>query len=82
MTRGKASGLSPIFVCPPLFTCVNIRVFLHVRLLVEAFAAEVAGVGPGVGVDEEVGGEGAAPLKRLPTLRALNVQQLFMFPIV
>ena len=42
----------------------------------EALAAEVAGVGPGVRVDEQVGGQGAAPLKRLPALRALKKEKL------
>lgn len=36
-----------------------VGVFLHIRLLVEALPAVLARVGPGVGVDEQVGGEGA-----------------------
>ena len=49
--------------------------FLHVGLLVESLAAEVAGVGPGVAVDQQVGGQGAAPLERLPALRTLKIFQ-------
>lgn len=33
-----------------------VRVLLHVGLLVEAFAAELARIGPGVAVDEQMGG--------------------------
>ena len=36
------------------FTGVDKSVFFHVGFLVEAFAAEGAGVGAGVGVDEHV----------------------------
>lgn len=39
-------------------TCVDVGVFLHVRLLVEAFPTELAGVGPSVRMDEQVGGQG------------------------
>lgn len=39
-------------------TCVDVGVFLHVRLLVEAFPTELAGVGPSVRVDEQVRGQG------------------------
>ena len=49
--------------------------FLHVGLLVESLAAEVAGVGPGVAVDQQVGGQGAASLERLPALRTLKIFQ-------
>ena len=40
-------------------TCVDVRVFLHVRLLVESLAAVLAGVGSRITVDEQVRGEGA-----------------------
>ena len=50
---------------------MNIRVLLHVGLLVEPFAAEGAGVGPGVAVDEEVRGQGAAPLEGFAALWTL-----------
>ena len=53
-------------------TCVDVGVLLHVGLLVEPLATEVAGVRPGVAVDQEVGRESAAPLERLSTLRALE----------
>ena len=48
---------------------------LHVGLLVEPLATEVAGVRPGVAVDQQVGREGAAPLERLPALRTLKIFQ-------
>lgn len=38
----------------------------------EPLPAVLAGVRPGVGVDEEVGGERAGPLEGLPTLLALK----------
>ena len=41
----------------------------------ESLATEVAGVGPGVAVDQQVGRQGAAPLKCLPALRALKIFQ-------
>ena len=47
-----------------------VGVFLHVTLLVEAFAAILARIGPGVGVDEEVGGEGGGALEALAALLA------------
>lgn len=37
-----------------LFTCVDEGVFLHVRLLMEPFAAVLAWVRPRVGVDKQV----------------------------
>ena len=43
----------------------------------EPFAAILAGVGPGVAVDQQVGGQGAAPLERLPALRTLKIFQNF-----
>lgn len=53
-------------------TGVNVRVFFHVRLLVEPFAAVLAGVGPGVRVDEEVRGQSGGALKRFATHLALE----------
>jgi hypothetical protein len=38
-------------------TCMNVSVFLHVRLLVEPLAAVLARVRPRVRVDEEVRGQ-------------------------
>jgi hypothetical protein len=51
---------------------MDIGMLLHVRLLVEAFPAVLAGVGPRVTVDEEVRGEGGRALERLPALLALE----------
>ena len=50
--RGRGAERSPGL------TSVDIGVLLHVRLLVEALAAELAGVGPRVRVDEQVCGQG------------------------
>lgn len=50
-------------------TCVDEGVLLHVGLLVEAFAAVRAGVGPGVRVDQQVSGEGGGALECFPTHR-------------
>ena len=57
-------------------TCMNIRMLLHVWLLVEPLAAVWAWVGAGVAVDEQVGGQGAAPLEGLPALRTLKRVQV------
>lgn len=51
-------------------TCVDVGVFLHVRLLVEALATVGAGEWTGVGVDEKMGGEGGGALEALAALRA------------
>lgn len=48
-------------------TCVDEGVLLHVRLLVEAFAAVRAGVGPGVRVYQQVSGQGGRALEDFPT---------------
>lgn len=47
-------------------TCVDERVLLHVRLLVEPLPAVLARIGPSVGVDEQVGGEGGGALEAFP----------------
>lgn len=44
---------------------MNVCVLLHVRFLVEPLATELAGVGPGVRVNEEVRGQSRGPLERL-----------------
>lgn len=44
-------------------------VLLHVGLLVEAFAAVLAGVGPGVRVDQQMSGQGGRALEQLPAHR-------------
>lgn len=41
--------------------------FLHVRLLVEPLATVLTGVGPRVGVDEQVCGQCRRPLEALAT---------------
>lgn len=45
---------------------------LHVRLLVEALATELARVRSRVRVDQQVCGESGRPLERLPALLALE----------
>ena len=49
-----------------------VRVLLHVRLLVEPLAAVLAGVGPCVGVDQQVGGQRGRPCERLAAHFALK----------
>lgn len=53
-------------------TSVNVRVFLHVRLLVEPLAAVLAGVRPRVRVDEQMRGERGRALECLPAHLALE----------
>lgn len=50
-------------------TGVDEGVFLHVRLLVEAFATVLAGIGPGVWMNEQVSGEGGGALEHFSTHR-------------
>lgn len=57
-------------------TCVNVGVLLHVRLLVEALAAELAGVRPRVRVDEQVGGQRGRALEGLAAHPALEAALL------
>lgn len=65
--RDNDGGFAVLFFFwffPPLqLARVDERVLLHVGLLVEPLAAELAGVGPGVGVDEQVRGQGGRPLE-------------------
>lgn len=49
-----------------------IGVFLHVRLLVEPLAAVLAGIRPGIRVDEQVCGKRTRPFKTLAALLALE----------
>lgn len=51
---------------------MNEGVLLHVRLLVEALATVLARIGPGVGVDEQVGGKGGRTLEDFATLCAVE----------
>jgi hypothetical protein len=55
-----------------LLTGVDVGVFLHVGLLVEALATELAWVRSRVRVDQQVCGESGRPLERLPALLALE----------
>lgn len=51
---------------------MNVRVLLHVGLLVEALAAKLARVRSGVRVDQQVCGQRGRPLERLAALFALQ----------
>lgn len=51
---------------------MNVSVLLHVGLLMKALAAVLARVGSRVRVDQQVCGEGGAPLKALAALLALQ----------
>ena len=55
-----------------VLTGVDVGVLLHVGLLVEALATELAWVGSRVRVDQQVCGEGGRPLERRPALFALE----------
>jgi hypothetical protein len=46
--------------------CVDEGVLLHVRLLVEALPTVLAGVGPDVGVDEQMRGQRGRALEAFP----------------
>ena len=53
---------------PSFLTRVDVRVLLHVALLVETLAAVGARVGPGVRVDQQVRGQRGRALERLAAL--------------
>ena len=53
-------------------TRMNVRVLLHVGLLVEPLAAVLARIGPRVRMNEQVRGERARPLEALAALAALE----------
>lgn len=55
-----------------MLTSMDVGVFLHVRLLMEPFTAVLAGIRPGVAVDQQVRWQRAGPLERFPALFALN----------
>ena len=55
-----------------VLTGVDVGVLLHVGLLVEALATELAWVGSRVRVDQQVCGESGRPLERLAALLALE----------
>lgn len=59
---GGGGGKETLWPFPRLgrgaLTRVDVGVFLHVRLLVEALPTELAGIGPSVRVDEQVGRQG------------------------
>lgn len=49
-----------------------VGVFLHIRFLVKALPAVLAGVWPSVRMDQQVRGQGAGPLETFATLLALH----------
>lgn len=55
-----------------MLTGVNVRVLLHVALLVEALAAVRTRIRPGVAVDQQVRGQRAGALERFAALLALE----------
>jgi len=55
-----------------MITGVNVGVLLHVGLLVEPLAAELARIGARVGMNEQVRGEGRRALEALATLATLE----------
>lgn len=57
---------------------MNEGVFLHIRFLVEPLPTVLARIGPGVRVDEQVGGQSRRPLKTLAanlTIKAAFLQR-------
>lgn len=67
-----AEGFTTHLAFVRLFTCVDVCVLLHVRLLVEPLAAVLAGVRPSVRVDEQVCGECGGALECFATHLALE----------
>lgn len=53
-------------------TGMNVRVFLHVRLLMKPLAAVLAGIRSGVGMDQKVGAESARTFEGFSALFALQ----------
>lgn len=53
-------------------TRVDVRVFLHVALLMESLATELTRIWSGVGMDEQMSAEGAGPLEGFTALFALK----------
>ena len=49
-----------------------VSMLLHIRLLVESFPAVLARIGPGVGMDQKMGGQSAGSLEGLSTLLAFE----------
>jgi len=59
-----------VVVCGREFTGMNVGVFLHVRLLVEAFSTELARIRTRVGVDEKMCWQRRRTLETLSALHA------------
>ena len=57
--------MPPTTIHDPRLTSVDEGVLLHVRLLVEALPTVLAGVGPDVGVDEQMRGQSGGTLEDL-----------------
>lgn len=57
-------------------TSMDVSVFLHIRLLVEALATVLAGIGPCVWMDQQMSGEGGGTFECLPTHLALKASFL------
>lgn len=60
-------------------TCVDVRMLLHIRFLVEPLPAVLTGVWPCVGVDEEVRGKGGGAFERLAAHFAFEAFFLFKY---
>lgn len=67
-----AEGFSAYVTHVRLLPSMYEGVLLHVRLLVKAFAAVLTGIGPGVGVYEQMSGEGGGALKYFTTHGAVK----------
>lgn len=63
LTKGFSTHLTLV----RFLTCMNEGVFLHIRFLVEPLPTVLTGIGPGVRVDKQVGGQSRRSLKTLST---------------
>lgn len=63
-------------------TCMNVSMFLHIRLLVESLSAVLTRIRPRIAVDEQVGGEGGRAFEALSTLFTLETPLLLLLRLV
>lgn len=69
---------TPYMVKVLLQTCMDIGVLLHVTLLVESFTAVLTGIRSGIGVDQQMRGEGGRALECLTALFTVKASLLSM----
>lgn len=69
---GLAEGFSAHRTLVGLLTCMDVGVLFHVGLLMKPLAAVLAGIGPGVRVDQQMGGQSGRSLEALAALFAFE----------